>query len=70
MVDVEVDGGKVMAKGITLPRVAVGKAFTLPFFAVATKGVTTRLHGTEGGVAAVRMPTFAGHLILREPSDR
>ena len=68
-VDVEVDGGKVMAKNITLPRVAAGRTFTLPFSAVPTKGVTIRLHGPEGGVAAVRVrvPTFAGHLILREP---
>ena len=67
-VDVLVDGGKVAAKGVALPRVTPGNAFTLTFPKVATKTVVIHIPGSEGGIAAVRVriPTFAGHLILRE----
>jgi len=68
-VDILADGGRFVAKGVALPCVDVGRAFTCKFPKVTARTLTVRLAGADGGIAAVRVrvPTFAGHLLLREP---
>lgn len=71
-VDVLGDGGKVLAKDAALPNLSAGETFTLRFPKQETRTVVLRTASTGWRLAAVRvrMPTFAGHLVLRESSDR
>lgn len=70
-VDVLADGGKVVVRGVALPRVAPGGTYTFSFPAVRTRTLTLRFADANGCVGAVRVraQTFGGNLILREPSD-
>ena len=70
-VDVLADGGRCVATNAVLPRAVPGATYTLGFPVVRTRTLAVRLVGSDGGLGAVRVrvPAFAGHLILREPSD-
>ena len=70
-VDVLTDNGAVIAKGVILPRVAPGATYTFCFPAVQTRTLGLRFAETNAciGAVRVRVPTFAGHLILSEHSD-
>ena len=70
-VDVLGEDGKILAKGAQLPSLADGETFTLSFPKADTRTLTVRTADTGWRLAAVRVrvPTFAGHLVLRERGD-
>ena len=71
-VDVVGEDGNVVARNLVVPHADDGNVSTVPFRKVRTKRIGVRIADSDGWQLAavrVRVPTFAGHLILREEKD-
>ena len=70
--DVVGEDGNVVARNLVVPHAGGGNVSTVPFRKVRTKRIGVRIADSDGWQLAavrVRVPTFAGHLILREEKD-
>ena len=70
--DVVGEDGNVVARNLVVPHAGGGNVSTVPFRKVRTKRIGVRISDPDGWQLAavrVRVPTFAGHLILREEKD-
>ena len=71
-VDVVGENGTVVARNLVVPYAGGGNVSTVSFRKVRTKRIGVRIADPDGWQLAavrVRVPTFAGHLILREEKD-
>jgi len=71
-VDVVGEDGNIVARNLVVPYAGDGNVSTVPFRKVRTKRIGVRIadsHGWQLAAVRVRVPTFAGHLILREEKD-
>ena len=71
-VDVVGEDGNVVARNLVVPHAGDGNVSTVPFRKVRTKRIGVRIADPDGWQLAavrVRVPTFAGHLVLREEKD-
>ena len=71
-VDVIGEDGNVVARNLVVPNACGGNVSTVPFRKIRAKRIGGRIADSDGWQLAavrVRVPTFAGHLILREEKD-
>jgi len=71
-VDVVGDDGNVVARDLVLPSASGGNVSTVKFRKIRTRRIGVRISDHDGwrlAAVRVRVPTFAGHLILREEND-
>ena len=72
MVDVIGEDGNVAARNLVVPNACGGNVSTVQFSKIRAKRIGVRITDPDGWQLAavrVRVPTFAGHLILREEKD-
>ena len=71
-VDVIGEDGNVVAQNLVVPNACGGNVSTVSFRKIRAKRIGVRIADSDGWQLAavrVRVPTFAGHLILREEKD-